>query len=409
LTVPTPAASALPPVLTPGDARSRLRAFGSLAIGGRPPRLSHEEWIDLALGGEAVPDQELRELADRFRASLHPDGVVTYVVDRNINYSNVCTSVCNFCAFYVGPGEAGGYVLSHDEIFRKVEETVALGGSGILMQGGLHPDLPLEWYTTLLRELKRRFGIHLHCFSPTEIFGLAEVTGLTWREVLVALREAGLDSMPGGGGEILIDEIRRKRRSKVDSAQWLGVMEVAHELRIPTTATMMFGHGEKPIHRLQHLEKLRSLQDRTGGFISFIPWNFQPDNTPLGKLIPDRMGGDEYLRWLAICRLYLDNIASVQVSWLTQGLEVGKLGLRSGANDLGSTMIEENVIRPAGASHEATEDMLCRAILEAGFTPRVRNAAYRTLEGRKPSLTSIPGSAPGAAGDRGSAAPRFEA
>ena len=338
-------------------------------------RIEYEEWA--ALVQEPPPD--LLELADGFRQALHPDGVVTYVVDRNVNYSNVCTSICNFCAFYRSPGEEGGYVHSHEEIFRKVEETIELGGSGILMQGGLHPDLPLSWYTQLLRELKDRYGIHLHCFSPTEIFGLSEVSGLSWREVLVALRDAGLDSMPGGGGEILVDEIRRKRRSKVNSEEWLGIMEVAHELRIPTTATMMFGHGETSPHRLQHLEKLRRLQDRTGGFISFIPWNFQPDNTPLGRVLPDRMGAEEYLRWLAISRLYLDNVPNLQVSWLTQGLDVGRRGLRAGANDLGSTMIEENVIRPAGANNEATEVVLRRTIEEAGFIPVLRNAAYKRL------------------------------
>lgn len=373
-----------------GTPTEKLERFASLSASSRPPRITLEEWKLLAIGANAVSDEYLIRLADQYRASLHPDCVVTYVVDRNVNYSNVCTSICNFCAFYRSPGEEGGYLHTHDEIFRKVEETIELGGSGILMQGGLHPDLPLTWYTTLLRELKRRYRIHLHCFSPTEIYGISEATGLAWRQVLLALKEAGLDSMPGGGGEILVDEIRRKRRSRVDSREWLEIMEIAHELDLPTTATMMFGHGEKLVHRLEHLEKLRQLQDRTGGFISFIPWNFQPDNTPLGKAFPDRMTGSEYLRWLAITRLYLDNIPNLQVSWLTQGLEVGKLGLRSGANDLGSTMIEENVIRPAGASHEATEDVLRNVIREAGFTPCVRNAAYRRLAppgGRAPSFS----------------------
>jgi cyclic dehypoxanthinyl futalosine synthase len=326
-----------------------------------------------------LSDAELCRLADRFRESRHPDGVVTYVIDRNINYTNVCTSICNFCAFYRSPGEAGGYVLSHDAIFRKVEETLALGGSGVLMQGGLHPDLPLEWYTELLSQLKRRYAIHLHCFSPTEIFGLCEITGLSTREVLVALREAGLDSLPGGGGEILVDEVRRRRRSKVDSREWLEVMEVSHELGIPTTATMMFGHGETLDQRLQHLEAIRALQDRTGGFVSFIPWNFQPDNTPLGQVVSERTSAKEYLRWLALARLYLHNIENLQVSWLTQGLEVGERGLRSGANDMGSTMIEENVIRPAGAEHEATDEVLRRSIRAAGFTPQLRNGAYVRL------------------------------
>jgi cyclic dehypoxanthinyl futalosine synthase len=276
------------------------------------------------------------------------------------------------------------------------------------MQGGLHPDLPLEWYTDLLRQLKSRYGIHLHCFSPTEIYGLSEVSGLSWREVLRELRAAGLDSMPGGGGEILVDEVRRKRRSKVNSQEWLEIMEVAHELGIPTTATMMFGHGEKLVHRLEHLEKLRRLQDRTGGFIAFIPWNFQPDNTPLGKVFPTRVEGEEYLRWLAISRLYLDNIPNLQVSWLTQGLEVGRRGLRAGANDLGSTMIEENVIRPAGAHHEATEDVLRRTIEAAGFTPVVRNAAYRRLESPGAPRSAARRPEPAARGPSSSAS-RFEA
>lgn len=354
-------------------------------------RLSFDEWVALlgldrgsGPGGERprplVPAEDLEALAGRLRARLHPDRVVTYVIDRNINYSNVCTSICNFCAFYRSPGEEGGYVLEYDEIFRRVEETIELGGSGVLMQGGLHPDLPLEWYTRLLSELKSRYEIHLHCFSPTEIFGLCEITSLDSREVLLALKEAGLDSMPGGGGEILVDDVRRKRRSKVDSRQWLDIMEVAHEIGLPTTATMMFGHGERLIHRLQHLEKIRALQDRTGGFVSFIPWNFQPDNTPLGRVVSERVLEEEYILWLSISRLYLDNIPNLQVSWLTQGLDVGARGLAGGANDLGSSMIEENVIKPAGAEHEATGDVLRRTIVEAGFKPCLRNGAYRRLE-----------------------------
>ncbi len=353
-------------------------------------RLDFSEWKVLAglddcpsatvdTGEVGLASEEIFRLADALRSRRHPDGVVTYVVDRNVNYSNVCTCVCVFCAFYRKPGDPEGYVHSFEEIFRKVQETIALGGSGILMQGGLHPDLPLEWYTDLLRELKRRFDIHLHCFSPTEIWGLSQVTGKSYRGILEALMEAGLDSMPGGGGEILVDEIRNKRRSQVDSQEWLDVMEVAHQLGLPTTATMMIGIGETLEHRLLHLEKIRRLQDRSGGFISFIPWTFQPDNTPLGKILPDRLEVDEYLRWMAIARLYLDNIENLQVSWLTQGIEGGKRGLHCGANDLGSIMIEENVISPAGATHEATEDLLRRTIIDAGFTPVKRNAAYRRL------------------------------
>ena len=349
-------------------------------------RLSLDEWLRLLPAGEdvtlplAVEDDELFALADRQRRELHPDDVVTYIIDRNISYTNICTSICNFCAFYRSPGEEGGYVLSYDEIFSKVEETIELGGSGILFQGGLHPDLQLDWYTKLFRELKSRYGIHLHCLSPTEILGLQEVSGLGAREILATLKESGMDSMPGGGGEILVDEVRSKRRSKVNSREWLDIMEAAQEVGLPTTATMMFGHGEKLSHRLQHLEKIRLLQDRTGGFVSFILWNFQPDNTPLGKIYPDRMEAGEYLRWLALSRIYLDNIDNLQVSWLTQGLEVGKRALCCGANDMGSVMMEENVIKPAGANNEATDEVLRGVITEAGFTPRLRNAAYRRLE-----------------------------
>jgi cyclic dehypoxanthinyl futalosine synthase len=363
------------------EALSRLRALTPDGGAGQDGRLALEEWGSLLSHAEppGVSAGHLMTLADEFRARTHPDGVVTYVVDRNINYSNVCSCVCNFCAFARSPEAADAYVLSHEEIFHKVEEMLEVGGSGILMQGGLHPDLPLRWYTDLLSELKRRYGIHLHCFSPTEIHGLAELTRLSYREVLLSLKAAGLDSMPGGGAEILVDEIRRKRRSKVDSREWLEVMETAHELGVPTTATMMFGHGETTAHRLEHLEKIRALQDRTGGFVAFIPWTFQPDNTPLGRAVSTRLGSEEYLLWLAISRLYLDNIPNIQVSWLTQGLETGRHGLRAGANDLGSTMIEENVIRPAGAKYEATETMLRQAICQAGFRPMVRNAAYVRL------------------------------
>ena len=257
---------------------------------------------------------------------------------------------------------------------------IELGGSGVLMQGGLHPDLPLDYYTGLLHELKTRYGIHLHCFSPPELDHLAKITGLGVEGVLRELRAAGLDSIPGGGGEILVDEIRRKRRTHCNTEEWLNVMDVAHTLGIPTTATMMFGMGETRDQRLMHFERLRELQERNPGFVSFIPWTLQPDNTPIGKRFPDRIPGDEYLRWLAIGRLYLNSIPNVQASWLTQGLDVGRQGLHYGANDLGSTMIEENVITPAGANHRATEIMLCEAIVAEGFTPMKRRADYVRIE-----------------------------
>ncbi|MBO0721275.1 MAG: dehypoxanthine futalosine cyclase [Blastocatellia bacterium] len=343
--------------------------------------LGEDEWI--CVSAEAATE-DLRFLADGLRRKMHPDNSVTYVVDRNINYSNVCFSVCNFCAFYRKPGHSEGYVLSYDDIFRKVEEMIEIGGSGVLMQGGLHPDLPLDYYTNLLRELKRRYGIHLHCFSPTEIYGMSKTFGMTYEAVIRELMDAGLDSIPGGGGEILVDEIRRKRRTECNGQQWLDVMETAHRLGLKTTATMMIGYGETARHRIQHLELLRRLQDRSlkfapAGFVSFIPWTFQPDNTPIGKLIPDRMPGEEYLRWLALSRLYLSNIPNVQVSWLTVGLKDGRRGLHFGANDIGSTMIEENVISKAGANHKATEEMLVNVIREEGFKPVKRKADYTRL------------------------------
>lgn len=343
--------------------------------------LAHDEWKRVITD---APTEDLRRLADDLRRELHPDDVVTYVVDRNINYSNVCFSVCNFCAFYRKPGHEEGYVLSYEEMYEKVEEMIEVGGSGVLMQGGLHPDLPLEWYTKLLSELKQRYGIHLHCFSPTEVYGMAKTFGMSYSEVIKALMDAGLDSIPGGGGEILVDEIRKKRRTECNSQEWLDAMEAAHQLGLKTTGTMMIGYGETVDQRIEHLEKLYQLQQRSlasgkPGFVSFIPWTFQPDNTPIGKIIPNRMSAEEYLRWLALSRLYLHNIPNVQVSWLTVGLAEGRRGLHFGANDIGSTMIEENVISKAGANHKATEDMLVNVIREEGFTPMKRKADYTRL------------------------------
>ena len=277
-------------------------------------------------------------------------------------------------------------VSSHTSTFPSASAQPApeVGGSGVLMQGGLHPDLPLEWYTNLLSELKSRYGIHLHCFSPTEVYGMAKTFGMSNTDVIKALMDAGLDSIPGGGGEILVDEIRKKRRTECNSQEWLDAMEAAHQLGLKTTGTMMIGYGETIDQRIEHLEKLYQLQQRSlaagkPGFVSFIPWTFQPDNTPIGKIIPDRLSAEEYLRWLALSRLYLNNIPNVQVSWLTVGLADGRRGLHFGANDIGSTMIEENVISKAGANHKATEDMLVNVIREEGFIPVKRKADYVRL------------------------------
>lgn len=317
--------------------------------------------------------------ADAVRRRLHPEGVVTYIIDRNINYTNVCTEYCTFCAFYRPPGHPEGYVLAKEVIFDKIQETVDLGGTGILMQGGHHPDLKIEWYEDLLSSIKKRFGIHLHCLSAPEIANIAELSGLSLRETIVRLRDAGLDSIPGGGAEILDDEVRRRvSRLKCSTKEWVDVHRTAHELGMRTTATMMFGCGETIDQRLNHLDVIRRLQQATGGFTAFIPWTFQPANTALGRTVKQEVTAVEYLRTLAVSRLYLANIANVQASWVTQGLKTCQIGLRFGANDVGSIMIEENVVAAAGAHNRATEEELRRLIRDAGFIPKQRDTLYRT-------------------------------
>ncbi|MEC9476621.1 MAG: cyclic dehypoxanthinyl futalosine synthase [Planctomycetota bacterium] len=366
------------PISPSCDSAAGCEAILQSALAGN--RISSADALALAVHADA---ESLFSAADQIRKKFHPDSIVSYVVDRNINYSNICTSVCSFCAFYRKPGDPEGYLLSLEEIHTKVEETIALGGSGTLMQGGLHPDLPLSWYTDMLRSIKDRHpDFYLHCFSPTEIHALTTVTSLDAEQILMALKEAGLDSIPGGGGEILVDAIRKRRRSSCSTDQWLEVSATAHRLGLPTTATMMIGLGEETWMRAEHLERVREVQDQTGGFISFIPWTFQPDNTPLGKKISERVSGPEYSRWLAVSRIFLDNIENLQVSWLTVGLEEGRLGLHRGANDFGSVMIEENVISVAGANHKATEELLRENIEKAGFTPGLRNAGYKRLPER---------------------------
>ncbi len=317
--------------------------------------------------------------ADALRRKLHPEGVVSYIIDRNINYTNFCTEYCTFCAFYRPLGHAEGYVLEKPVLFQKIQETLDLGGTGILMQGGLHPGLGIEWYEDLLGSVKQRFQIHLHCFSSPEILNIAEVSGLSIRDTIARLRDAGLDSIPGGGAEILDDEVRhRVSRLKCSTQEWLEVHRQAHRLGMRTTATMMFGCGETFQHRLNHLEAVRSLQEETGGFTAFIPWTFQRENTPLGRSIGEETTAVEYLRTLAVSRLYLENVLNIQASWVTQGLKTCQLALRFGANDVGSIMIEENVVAAAGTHHRASEEELRRIIRDAGFTPRQRDTLYRT-------------------------------
>jgi len=316
--------------------------------------------------------------ADAVRRKLHPEGVVTYIIDRNINYTNFCTEYCSFCAFYRPLGHEEGYILPKEVLFSKIQETLDLGGTGILMQGGLHPDLKIEWYEDLLRSIKARFRIHLHCFSAPEVQNIAQVSGLPLRDTIARLRDAGLDSIPGGGAEILDDDVRyRISRLKCNTQEWIDVHRTAHELGMRTTATMMFGCGESLEQRVNHLEVVRRIQEDTGGFTAFIPWTFQRENTSLGRFIKEEATAVEYLKTLAVSRLYLDNILNVQSSWVTQGLKTCQLGLRFGGNDVGSIMIEENVVSAAGARHHATEEELRRIIRDAGFVPKQRDTLYR--------------------------------
>jgi cyclic dehypoxanthinyl futalosine synthase len=317
--------------------------------------------------------------ADAVRRRLHPEGIVSYIIDRNINYTNFCTEYCSFCAFYRPMGHKEGYILPFETIFGKIQETIDLGGTGILMQGGLHPDLKIEWYEDLLRAIKSRFNIWCHCFSAPEITNIAEVSGLSLRDTIARLRDAGLDSIPGGGAEILDDGVRHRiSRLKCTSAEWIEVHRTAHELGMRTTATMMYGTGETIEQRLNHLETVRQIQEDTGGFTAFIPWFFQRANTSLGRFVKEEATAVEYLKMLALSRVYLDNILNVQASWVTPGLKVCQLGLRFGGNDVGSIMIEENVVSAAGTHHRATEEQLRRLIRDAGFVPKQRDTLYRT-------------------------------
>ncbi|MBN2431179.1 MAG: dehypoxanthine futalosine cyclase [Acidobacteria bacterium] len=323
---------------------------------------------------------ELGLLADKARRRIHPDDVATYIIDRNINYTNVCTSRCRFCAFYRESEADDAYVLDKEQIFRKIEETLALGGSGVMMQGGLNPQLKLPFFEDLLRSVRLRYSIDLHCFSPPEILFISRISDVTVEECLRRLMEAGLDSLPGGGAEILADDVRRRiSPHKCTAAEWLQVMETAHRLGLKTTATMMFGCGEALVHRMAHLELLRSLQDRTGGFVSFIPWTFQWPHTELGRDGWVEVTAMEYLRMVALSRLFLDNFFTVQASWVTQGLKVAQVALHYGANDLGSVMIEENVVAATGVTNRTNEQELRHAIADAGFTPARRNNIHQRL------------------------------
>ena len=322
---------------------------------------------------------ELGRLAELVRARKHPEGLVTYIIDRNVNYTNVCVARCNFCAFYRVVGSHEGYVLSFEEIFKKIDETIAVGGEQLLLQGGHNPDLPIAWYEDLFRAVKARYpSFKLHALSPSEVLHISRINKLTIDEVIARLIAAGLDSIPGGGAEILVDRVRKLLNcySKSTADEWLDIMRHAHRFGLKTTATMMYGSVETDEERIEHLMRLRALQDETGGFTAFIAWSYQPEHTELGMF---EATGNDYLRTLALARIVLDNFDNLQASWVTQGGKVGQLSLAYGANDMGSVMIEENVVRAAGASYCMDEVEIVRNIEDAGFAAKRRNMHYEIL------------------------------
>jgi cyclic dehypoxanthinyl futalosine synthase len=353
--------------------RERLDSIGSSVIGG--VRLTPEDALVLLEHEDLIT---LGAMADLVRRRMHPDRVVTYIIDRNVNYTNVCNAFCSFCAFYRPPHHEEGYVLPFEAIEEKVKETYELGGNQILLQGGHNPELKIEYYEDLFRRLKARFpDLWLHALSPPEVVHIYRTSRLTLGDALLRLVRAGLDSIPGGGAEILVDSVRdRMIKNKASSEQWLEVMEEAHRRGLRSTATMMFGHIESRADRIEHLRKLRDLQDRTRGFTAFIGWTYQPGNTEMGGIEATTA---EYLRTMAVSRVFLDNFENIQASWVTQGPKVGAASLAFGVNDMGSTMIEENVVSSAGTTHQMNEPEIVAAVRDAGFVPMRRNMLYERL------------------------------
>lgn len=349
----------------------------------RGERMTTDECITLF---ESDQIEKMGHAANQIMLKWHPEPITTFVIGRNINYTNVCDTYCRFCAFYRAPGSKEGYVLPDEVIFQKIQETIDVNGTEILMQGGTNPNLPFSYYTELLRNIKERFPqITMHSFSPAEIWKMKEVSGgLSLEEVVRQIHEAGLDSLPGGGAEILDDRTRRKiSRLKGTWREWIDVMQTAHQVGMTTTGTMVIGFGELMEERALHLERIRTAQDEclerkypSKGFLAFIPWTFQPDNT---NIKVDRVGPEEYLKTLAISRLYLDNIPNFQSSWVTMGPEVGKQTLHYGCNDFGSTMIEENVVSAAGATHKVNIESILKHIRDAGKIPAQRDTQYNIL------------------------------
>jgi len=352
------------------------------------PRITRKQGLDLLRNADLLG---IGMMADDVRKKLHPAGKVSFIIDRNINYTNVCINKCTFCAFYREKDDPEAYVLSRRNLFHKIRETIEQGGTQILIQGGLHPDLDLAYYVDLLKAIKNRFNIHVHGFSPPEICYMADGAGLTLKKTIQVLMEAGLDSIPGGGAEILSDRVREQiSPKKIGTTRWLNVMEEAHKLGMKTTATMMFGSIEGLEDIIEHLEAIRRLQDRTNGFTAFIPWSFQPGNTELGEK-SEAAGKDkkkfdinpatavDYLRVLALSRVYLDNVPNIQASWVTQGLKMAQVALRFGANDFGSTMLEENVVAAAGVKYRVSIQDILHAISSAGFKPVQRDMYYNGI------------------------------
>jgi len=376
-------------VITPGRPADAAAALAFSAAAGEL-RLTPEQALHLLEHGRLL---DLGAAATAMRGRVVPGNEVTFIVDRNVNYTNVCVSGCRFCAFYTSDDAPDAYVLTREQLAEKVAETIALDGTAILLQGGMHPDLGVEWYEGMLRDIKADHpGIHVHGFGPPEIVHIARLSDLTTREVLERLRDAGLDSLPGGGAEILVDRVRNHvSPKKATSDEWLDVMREAHKLDVSTTATMMFGSVETLAERVEHLARIRDVQDEAVaghhvGFRAFIPWSFQPGNTQLatdeGAAVGEPMiatSGWDYLRMLAVARLFLDNVRNVQASWVTQGGKVGQVALAFGSNDMGSTMIEENVVAAAGTRFMLARDELVRLILDAGYAPVQRDTLYREV------------------------------
>jgi cyclic dehypoxanthinyl futalosine synthase len=360
-----------------------------------PPKRSVRTILDKALDGERITDEdaiallESRDLvavgrtAEELRARRTDPDAITFIVDRNVNYTNVCVTDCDFCAFYRRPGDRGeAYLLPKPVIFKKIEETLAIGGTGVLMQGGHHPDLAVDYYEDLFSSIKARYPIHLHALSPPEIEHIARRSQLTVPQTLTRLRDSGLDSLPGGGAEILVDRVRRIIAPKKTTANaWLNVMRHAQRLGMSTTATMMYGHVETLPERVEHMRRVRELQDETGGFRAFISWTFQADGNRLSALVPREAQPTsfDYLLTQAVSRIYLDNVKHIQSSWVTQGMKIGQVALEFGADDLGSVMIEENVVSAAGTTYRATTDDFVRVIRALGKTPVQRDTLYRIV------------------------------